>query len=200
HKVKRRDVALRASGHGVIIKKIRMPLMNPAELAEQIPWEAENHIPFDLSDVHIDYEVLRKMEEQGQMDVLLVAAKKVELADLLNIAAQARLRPKVVDLDAFAVQNVFEAAYGSPPQGETIALVHAGASLTTLNILNEGTTAFTRDIVNGGDTVTAEIRRQLNLSQEQAEQVKCGEIPGPQRAVEILNQVVDQLAGELQRS
>ena len=86
HKAKRRNVALRASGHSVIIKKITMPLMTSAELFEQIHWEAEQHIPFDLAEVTIDYEVLHRRDGEGQMDVLLVAAKKEEISDLTNLA------------------------------------------------------------------------------------------------------------------
>jgi type IV pilus assembly protein PilM len=203
HKSKRRQVALRASGHSVIIKKITMPLMTPGELSEQINWEAEQHIPFDLAEVHIDYQVLHERSEQGQMDVLLVAAKKEEIADLTNLAYEARLKPVVVDLDAFTVQNVFEMGYGAPPAEETVALIHVGASLTTVNILAEGTTAFTRDIANGGNAITEEIQRQLSISQEEAEAYKLGGDGSglvPKEVPEIIQQVVDQLAGEIQRS
>ena len=203
HKVKRRDVALRASGHSVIIKKITMPLMTPAELAEQINWEAEQHIPFDLAEVHIDYQVLHQRVDQGQMDVLLVAAKREEISDLTNIAVEARLRPKVVDLDAFTVQNVFEVGYGTPMPEETVVLIHVGHTLTTINILADGTTAFTRDIANGGASLTEEIQRQLGISQEEAEAYKLGgDGRGivPKEVPDIINQVVDGLAGEIQRS
>src|SRR5210317_1595741 len=128
---KRRNIALRASSHGVIIKKIAMPLMTSAELQEQINWEAEQHIPFDLEEVHVDYEVLHERTDHGQMDVLLVAAKKEEITDLTNLAMEARLRPMVVDLDAFTVQNVFETAYGAASDDETTVLVHCGAATTT---------------------------------------------------------------------
>lgn len=203
HKAKRRNVALRASGHSVIIKKITMPLMTPAELDEQIGWEAEQHIPFDLTEVHIDYQVLHKRTDQGQMDVLLVAAKREEISDLQNLAVEARLKPMVVDLDAFTVQNVFETGYGTPQPNETVVLIHVGASLTTVNILSDGTTAFTRDIANGGNAITEEIQRQLSISREEAEAYKCGgDGRGivPKEVPEIMNQVVEQLAGEVQRS
>lgn len=203
HKAKRRNIALRASGHSVIIKKIAMPLMTPAELNEQIRWEAEHHIPFDLAEVTIDYEVLHRREDEGQMDVLLVAAKKEEISDLTNLALEVRLTPKVVDLDAFCVQNVFEAGYGVPAPQEAVVLIHVGASLTTVNILADSTTAFTRDIVNGGNTITEEIQRQLSISREEAEAYKCGgDGRGivPREVPTIINQTVEQLAGEIQRS
>ena len=203
HKARQRNVALRASGHSVIIKKIAMPLMTPAELQEQIGWEAEQHIPFDLAEVHIDYQVLHERPDQGQMDVLLVAAKKEEISDLTNLAVEARLKPLVVDLDAFTVQNVFEVGYGAPDPNDTVVLIHVGASLTTVNILSQGTTAFTRDIANGGNAITEEIQRQLSISREEAEAYKCGgDGRGivPREVPEIMGQVVEQLAGEIQRS
>ena len=202
HKAKQRDVALRVSGHSVIIKKITMPVMTAAELAEQINWEAEQHIPFELADVQIDYQVVSRREDQGQMDVLLVAAKKEEIGDLTNLAFEAKLRPRIVDLDAFTVQNCYEMAYGTPPADQTVVLLHVGASLTTLNILSQGTTAFTRDVVNGGNAITEEIQRQLGVSQEEAEAFKCGTAAGmvPDEVPNIVRDVVQTLAGEIQRS
>jgi type IV pilus assembly protein PilM len=202
HKVKQRDVALRVSGHSVIIKKITMPVMTSAELAEQINWEAEQHIPFELADVQVDYQVVGRREDQGQMDVLLVAAKKEEIGDLTNLVMEAKLRPRVVDLDAFTVQNCYEMAYGAPLPEQTVVLLHVGASLTTINILAQGTTAFTRDVVNGGSGITDEIQRQLGISHEEAEAYKCGSAQGmvPDEVPHIIRDVVEGLAGEIQRS
>jgi type IV pilus assembly protein PilM len=199
-------VALSVSGHSVIIKRITLPMMTAAELAEQIGWEAEQQIPFDIKDVQIDYEVLRRRPEQGQMDVLLVAAKKDELADTAQIAKEAKLRPQVIDVDAFTVQNVFEENYGLPSEG-TIALINVGATLTTINILNQGVPAFTRDIANGGNGLTEEIQKQLGISYEDAELYKTGGVGGPEagsvvpaEVPRIVRQVVEGLAGEIQRS
>lgn len=202
HKARRRDVAMRISGHSVIIKKITMPVMTTDELREQISWEAEQHIPFDVADVEIDYQVLRERADEGQMDVLLVAAKKEEIQDLVNLASEAKLRPRVVDLDAFTIQNCYEAAYGEPDPSETVVLLHVGASLTTINIVADGNTAFTRDIANGGNGITEEIQRQLSISQEEAEAYKCGSGGGivPQEVPGIVQEVVESLAGEIQRS
>ncbi len=202
HKARKKDVAMRISGHSVIIKKITMPLMTLDELKEQISWEAEQHIPFDVADVELDYQVLRQRPDEGQMDVLLVAAKKEEIQDLVNLATEAKLRPRVIDLDAFTVQNCFETGYGAPELGATTVLLHVGASLTTINILADGSTAFTRDIANGGNAITEEIQRQLSISQEEAEAYKCGSGGGivPQEVPRIIQEVVESLAGEIQRS
>jgi len=202
HRQRRKDVALRISGHSVIIKKVTMPLMTAEELREQIAWEAEQHIPFDVADVELDYQVLRRREDEGQMDVLLVAAKKEEIQDLMNLALEARLKPKVIDLDAFTVQNCFEVGYGAPERGNTTVLLHVGASLTTINIIADGSTAFTRDIANGGNAITEEIQRQLSIGQDEAEAYKCGSGGGivPHEVTRIMQSVVESLAGEIQRS
>jgi type IV pilus assembly protein PilM len=136
------------------------------------------------------------------MDVLLVAAKKEEIGDLTNLVMEAKLRPRVVDLDAFTVQNCYEMAYGAPLPEQTVVLLHVGASLTTINILAQGTTAFTRDVVNGGSGITDEIQRQLGISHEEAEAYKCGSAQGmvPDEVPHIIRDVVEGLAGEIQRS
>jgi type IV pilus assembly protein PilM len=201
-KIKSRDVAMSVSGQSVIIRKITVPMMTPAELAEQIQWEAEQHIPFDIKDVQIDYEVLRKRPEAGQMDLLLVAAKKDEIQDYAQLARDAKLRPQCVDIDAFTIQNIFEFSRGLPPE-QTLAIINVGASLSTMNIVSRGISTFTRDIANGGSFISDEIRKRLSISFEQAEAFKCGRPeagPPPPQLGQIVESVVDTIAGEIQRS
>jgi type IV pilus assembly protein PilM len=201
-KIKQRDVAMSVSGQSVIIRKITVPMMTPAELAEQIQWEAEQHIPFDIKDVQIDYEVLRRRPEAGQMDLLLVAAKKDEISDYAQLARDAKLRPQVVDIDAFTIQNIFEFSRGLPPD-QTVALINVGASLSTLNIVARGVSTFTRDIANGGNLISDEIRKRLGISFEQAEDFKCGRAEAgapPFQVAQVMESVIDSIAGEIQRS
>ncbi len=200
--VKQKDVALGVSGQSVIIRKISVPLMTAAELDEQIQWEAEQHIPFDIKDVQIDYEVLRRRPEAGQMDLLLVAAKRDEINDYAELVREAKLKPLCVDIDAFCLQNIFEITYGLPGDN-TVALLNVGASLTSLNIVAKGVSAFTRDIANGGNSFTEEIQKQLGVGREQAEAYKMGGTgtePVPAQVQNVLAQVADGLAGEIQRS
>ena len=204
HKIKQRDVALSVSGQSVIIRKITVPHMTPQELEEQIQWEAEQHIPFDIKDVHVDYEVLRRRPEAGQMDLLLVAAKKEEINDYANIAKEAKLKPLLVDIDAFTVQNAFEAWRGIP-QDQIVALINVGASLASLNVLAGGVSAFTRDIANGGQSITEEIQKQLGVPFEQAEVYKTGSSTEegaviPKQVVDIVSGACDSIAAEIQRS
>src|SRR6185295_3079161 len=167
-KIRQKEVALSVSGQSVIIRKITVPMMTPAELEEQIHWEAEQHIPFDIKDVQVDYQVLRRRPEASQMELLLVAAKRDQIGDFAQLARNAKLKPVVCDIDAFTVQNLFELSRGLPPDG-TVALINVGASLASLNVISGGVSAFTREITTGGNAITEEIQKQLGVPYEQAE-------------------------------
>lgn len=201
-KITQKDVAIGLYGQAVIVRKISMPLMTNEELEEQIGWEAEQHIPFDIKVMSIDYEVLRRRPDAGQMDVLLVAAKKDEINDYAAIVREAKLRPMVVDINAFTIQNLFENQLAFPQDG-TIALLNVGAAVSSLNIVSRGVSAFTRDTPNAGNSITEEIQKQCNVPFEQAEAYKCGGGPTdivPQEVHQIIGSACDALAGEIQRS
>jgi type IV pilus assembly protein PilM len=173
NKLKGRPAVLSISGHSVIVKKISLPEMTQQELDASIMWEAEQYIPFDIKEVNVDVQILDPKAGQGQMDVLLVAAKKDIINDYASIAVEAGLDPAVVDVDTFAGQNMFELNYGFPPN-ETIAIINVGASMININVISNGITQFTRDISMGGALLTEEIQRQLGVSYEEAEHYKIG--------------------------
>src|ERR1700733_11869693 len=114
NKIQTKDVAVGVYGQSVIVRKITVPMMTSEALDEQISWEAEQHIPFDTKVMSVDYKVLRRRPEAGQMDLLLVAAKKDEINDYASILREAKLRPIVVDINAFTIQNIFEQQQGLP--------------------------------------------------------------------------------------
>ncbi|GAB4292314.1 MAG: type IV pilus assembly protein PilM [Myxococcota bacterium] len=207
-KIKAKEVVIGISGHSVIIKKINLPEMTDDELKESIKWEAEQHIPFDIEDVYIDMEVVNRVSAvQGQMDVLLVAAKKEMINDYRAVVVEAGLEPVVVDVDAFAVFNQFEINYEVPKE-ETIVLITMGASVININVIQNGLSAFTRDISMGGNQFTEEIQRQLGVSYEEAEALKIGGAYGtgdedtvvPQEVERVIASVADTVSGEIQRS
>jgi len=205
-RIKQKEVAIGVSGHSVIIKKISMPRMTQEELEESIQWEAEQYIPFDVKDVNIDTQILNPEADDatGQMDVLLVAAKKDMINDYTTVVSEAGLIPAVVDVDAFAVQNMFSSNYDVPDR--TIVLINAGASVVNINILSGGITVFTRDVTIGGNQFTEEIQKQLNVSFEEAEALKTGgghsesEAVVPHEVERVMVTVAEQVAGEIQRS
>lgn len=203
-KLKQKEVALAISGHSVIIKKISVPPMTEDELAEQIPWEAEHHIPFAKDDVEIDYQVTNKQNASGQMELLLVAAKKEVVHDYAAVAREAALLPQVIDVAAFTVQNAFEENYSLAP-GETVVLINLGAAISNINIIKDNVSAFTRDVTIGGNAFTEEIQKQLNVSHDEAEAYKVGGAHDehgvvPQEVERIMESVAEVLAGEFQRS
>jgi type IV pilus assembly protein PilM len=174
---KTKEVAASLSGNAVIVKKISLPVMTEAELAESIYWEAEQYIPFDIQDVNLDYQILdagKGADSKGTMDVLLVAAKKEKIADYMGVIAQAGRTAVVVDVDAFALQNAYEVNYGLEPQS-VVVLLNAGASAININILAGEQSVFTRDISGGGNAYTEAVQKELNLSFESAELLKKGE-------------------------
>ncbi len=202
-KIRQKEVSLGVSGQSVIIRKITVPRMTAQELEEQIHWEAEQHIPFDIKDVQVDYQVLRERPEASQMDLLLVAAKKDQINDYAQIVREAKLKPVIVDIDAFSIQNLFELSRGLPAD-QTVALINVGASLASLNIVANGVSAFTREIANGGNVITEEIQKQLSVPVEQAEAYKTGGVGDggmiPQQVVQVIDAVADSIAAEIQRS
>jgi type IV pilus assembly protein PilM len=204
-KVRTREVAIGVRGHSVIIKKISLPRMTQEELDESIQWEAEQYIPFDVKDVNIDTQILTpEGDAAGQMDVLLVAAKKDMINDYTSVCAEAGLTATVVDVDAFAVQNAFENNY-EPSASDTIVLINVGAAVSNINVISRGVTTFTRDITMGGNAFTEEIQKQLNISYDEAEALKVGgqgesDAVVPQEVERVIQGVADQMGGEIQRS
>jgi type IV pilus assembly protein PilM len=177
HAFKTKDVAASLSGHAVIVKKISLPVMTEAELAESIYWEAEQYVPFDIQDVNLDYQILDPGTDagaKGTMEVLLVAAKKEKIAEYTGVISQAGRVPIVVDVDAFALQNAYEINH-EPDTGAVVVLLNAGASAINVNITGGGQSLFTRDISMGGNAYTDAVQKELNLPFDAAEQAKRGE-------------------------
>ncbi len=200
---KLQDYATSLSGHSVIIKKISIPAMAAEDLSEQIRWEAEQYIPFDINDVRLDYVVLSEGVSGGEnMDVLLVAVKRDKVNDYVSVISQAGKTPVLVDVDAFAVQNAYEVNYEIDPL-KVVALVNIGASVTNINVLVRGQTSFWRDISAGGNQFTEALQREFNLSFEQAERLKRGQAVEryqPSDARTILDSISGELASEIQKT
>ena len=172
-----KDAVISVSGHSVIVKRVSLPQMTEEELAESIKWEAEQYIPFDINDVNTDFQILNTFidpEGKPQMNVLLAVVKKDKLAEYTSLVVEAGLRPVIVDIDSFALENMYGINYEGK-EGETVALINIGASLTNINILQKGMVAFTRDVSIGGNKYTESIQKDMGLSYEDAEKAKKGE-------------------------
>ncbi|HEY9466935.1 MAG TPA: type IV pilus assembly protein PilM, partial [Vicinamibacterales bacterium] len=202
---KSKDVAASLSGNSVIVKKITLPIMTESELSESIYWEAEQYIPFDIQDVNLDYQIIEgggNGDGQGTMEVLLVAAKKDKIADYTNVITQAGRTPVIVDVDAFALQNAYEANYGFSAKA-IVVLLNAGASAININILQGDQSVFTRDISMGGNAYTEAVQKELDLPFESAEQLKKGiPVDGAsfEEAQPVLRAVTENVLLEIQKT
>ncbi|MBW2396574.1 MAG: type IV pilus assembly protein PilM [Deltaproteobacteria bacterium] len=204
--IKTKNVATAVSGHSVIVKKISLPMMTRDELEESIRWEAEQYIPFDINEVNLDFQILESGEAEGQMDVLLVAAKKDLIDDYVQVISEAGLTASVIDVAAFAVENAFEANCDPNPD-EVVALVNIGAQVVSINIVDHGVPAFTRDVSTGGNVYTEEIQKALSVGWEEAERLKIGGGPDeesqevvPQEVEKAMRSVTETVLGEISRS
>jgi type IV pilus assembly protein PilM len=202
HGIKTKSVATSVSGHSVIVKPIKVQPMSEAELAEGITAEAAQHIPFDISDVNLDFEILNPDSPGPQMDVLLVAVKKDKILNYTNVLSLAGKTPSVVDIDAFALQNCYEYNY-QPTHDTTVALLNLGASVMNINIVKGTTPLFTRDVSVGGNQYTDSLQKELDLSFDDAESLKLGKKVGTvseDAKQPILQQVTEIIVLEIQKT
>ncbi len=202
--LKSADVAIGLSGHSsVIIKRITIPQMSKDELALSIKFEAEQYIPFDINDVNIDFQILGpSAQEPGQMEVILVAVKKSLIHEYTAVLEEAGLFPAVIDVDPFAISNVFEANYDLQLL-RSVALVNIGASKTSINIFQNDLPVFTRDSASGINFHAEALERMLKITRGDAERLKMGQsVPGisPESAESVMNSASDEIYAEIYRS
>jgi type IV pilus assembly protein PilM len=201
HQIRTNRVAAGVSGHSVIVKNIVLPQMSPEELQESFSWHAEEHIPFDIADVNLDYELTGKSSET--LHVLMAACKSDKIANVKQAIQLAGKQPVIIDIDAFALQNCYEINY-QPKAGEVVALLNIGAATMNINILNGSRSVFARDASVGGSQYTSLLQKELGLSFEQAEGVKRG-LPLPEgvepRPIQpIIETVSETLALEMKKT
>ena len=202
NKISTKNVATAVSGHSVIVKKIAVNAPTEEEVANAIPYEAQQYIPFDMADVNLSYQVLGPATAGPGFDVMLVAVKRDKILNHTNVLSQSGKTPTVVDIDAFALQNAFEVNY-EPAADRMIALLNIGASIMNINILRGGVPLFTRDVSVGGNQYTDTLQKELDLSYEDAEKLKQGKEAGtatPAQAAPHLQSVSEILLLEVQKT
>jgi type IV pilus assembly protein PilM len=173
-RIDQRDVVIGVGGRDVIIKLIKMDRMEEDEAREVIPWEAEQHVPFDMDNVQLDFQITDPEGDGLQMTVLLVAAKRELIDTRISLLQQAGLNPRKVDVEAFALHNALEVNYPEAMDGIT-ALVNIGHDTTTVNVLDEGVPVLTRDLTFGTRGLMLDLQRERSLTAEEAEAALRGE-------------------------
>lgn len=199
-KLKSKIVCTSLSGTSVIIKRMTVEAPRKSELQEQVFWEAEQYLPFDISEVVMDFHMLSRAKD-SKTDVILVAAKSSVLDSYTGVIEDAGLQAKIVDTDFFALHTAFEANY---PQSNTeaIAIVDIGASALKVVVVHANVPVFTKESALGGRNLTAEIQKHLNLSFNDAEALKTGGQGAalPQEVMDLMAIMNDNFATEIKRA
>jgi len=196
--LKKTDVVTAVGGHDVIIKKIGMDRMKSADAREVIRWEAEQHVPFDINSVELDFEILDPEGDSAQMEVLLVAAKRELVENRISLLNESGLHPSIIDVDAFALHNAFERNHPEAMEG-IVALVNVGHEMTNVNILEDGTPILTRDIPFGTRRIREDLQRQRGLTAEQADELMRRR-PAPDDVSAFIQGSADEVAVGVERA
>lgn len=200
--IRHNNVAISIGGYSVIVKNITIQNMPEDQLHESISFEAEQYIPFDINDVNLDFQILGENEQNpNQMNVMLVAAKKDMVNDYINLIDLAGLNLSIIDIDAFALQNVFDLNYDDT--NEPVTLIDIGAGKTSVNILKNKASVFMRDVSLGCNQINTRIADTINCSVAEAEEIK---LRGKQDKIDpgvlhnIYRSVVSDWSDEIRRA
>ena len=162
-----KEVVTAVGGRDVIIKKIQIERVKEQQARELMRWEAEQHVPFDMESVELDFQILDPEGDGPEMSVLLVAAKRELVEAKVRVLTEAGITASIVDVDAFALHNAFERSYPDAMQG-VVALVNIGHEVTNVNILDDGVPILTRDITVGTRRFREDLQRDRGLGPDDA--------------------------------
>ncbi|MEJ2360810.1 MAG: pilus assembly protein PilM [Gammaproteobacteria bacterium] len=198
-------VCAAVAGSAVITKTISMPAAySSEEMESQIELEADQYIPYPLEEVNLDFEVIGPTpNDPERVDVLLAASRSENVMARVEAIELAGLKARIIDVEAYAIENAFALlAPQLADQGieQTIAVVDVGATMTTLNVMHDLKTIYTREQVFGGKQLTEEIQRRYGLSYEEAGMAKRqGGLPDNYEP-EVLEPFKEAMAQQVSRS
>lgn len=202
-KMSRKSICGGLWGTSVIVKKITIPKIEKKFIAQQIRFEAEQYIPFDVNEINLDYHLLPNTPGVDTLDILLVAAQKAIVGQHQQVAASCGLKLKVVDVNGFALANCFEINYGKPA-GQVIGLLNIGCNVTNFVVVLNGEVLFSRDIPIGGATFTNELLKNLGVTYAEAEALKISSSSGsrefPDQVPQIMSSTLEMVAEEIRNS
>lgn len=200
-KSKRKVASTGMWGTAVIVKKITIPRIEKKLISDQIKWEAEQYIPFDINDIALAYHIVNPADTGDTMDLLLVAAQNELVNQYSTVIQGAGLQLGVLDVSAFALANTFEINYGK--SNEAIALVNVGAGVTNFVVVNNGSVVFSRDIPIGGFNYTSEIQKEMGISIPEAESLKLSAVSGrevPEQVHSVVSATNEMMTEEIRNS
>lgn len=166
--------SISVSGNSVIVRYVKLPKLTHQELEQTIQFEAEPYIPFAIPEVNMSFHILRDTTEDGQpkMETVLVAAKKELIDQRLEVLTAAGIRPIVVDVDAFTLENAYGLSHPAAEVSETALLINIGASVTSMIIMENGLSRVVRDVFIAGNNINKSLQRIFDCSYEEAEKLK----------------------------
>ena len=201
--VKSNKVISAVPGRAVIMKKIQMPMQEENELEANIEFEANSVIPENLENVNLDYQILNVIEGGKKLEVLLVAVKKEIVNSYTDVIQNAALTPAIMDVDYFALENMYEANYETKAGDGVIGLIHVGARYTSITLLHKGISIFTGDLPMGGEEFTDNLKRELNISAAEAERFKLTGVLDGHKGLDLettLRPTVENLTQEIRKT
>ena len=169
----RNNVVTAVGGRDVIVKKIQIDRVKESEVRDLMRWEAEQHVPFDMESVELDFQILDPDAEGLDMSVLLVAAKRELVENKLRLLTDAGMAPAIIDVDAFALHNAFQVNYPRAMHG-VVGLVNIGNEVTIVNVLDDGVPILTRDLTVGTRRIREDLQRERGLSVDDADALVRG--------------------------
>jgi type IV pilus assembly protein PilM len=203
-KTKIRKACTAMWGSAVITKKISIPKIEEKLLPDQLKWEAEQYIPFDIKDINLQYQVLRNIPPPNpeQMNVLLIGAKRDYVLRYAEVVETAGLECSIIDVAGFALANCFLVNYPDY-RNKSVVVLNFGAGVTNFVVIEKSEATFSRDISVGGNTYTTDIQKTMNVSIQEAEGLKISASTGqavPQEVTDVINQTNEVVAEEIRRS
>ena len=199
-KVTTKDAAISVSGSSVIVRFVSMPKMKEDELNSAMRFEAEKYIPFSIDDCIVDYQVLKKNEREGKLDVLLVAAKKDFVMERIGIVEEAGLSVSIVDVDSFAAANTYSRNFMNVDLDKTVALINIGASFSNVSIVKNSMLCFVRDVAIGGNDFNSAISKALDIDMKSAEDIKISPKGKSEDITACTKGIVNNLLDEIRLS
>ena len=193
HQFKQKEIAMSISGLGVIAKRIKMPAMSEDHIFEAIRFESDQYLPYRIDEVEFDFQVIGPDKDHpGMLSVILVAAKKKLVKTYIDTAVKAGLVPRLINLDTFALQNMFEATHG--PTRKPVALMDIGSTKTSLSVISDGAPGFMMDIFMGCRQITEKISSSMNCSMETARQLAVSDfqtgLPGKTASPDQIREII----------
>jgi type IV pilus assembly protein PilM len=202
---KTKTAACAVAGSAAITRIITMPAdLSEEEMESQIQIEADQYIPYPLDEINLDFEILKPSETEPDRVEVLLAASRSDNVDIRVAALEAAgLIPKVVDVEAFALEHalqLLQEKHAGLEDATVIGVIDVGATASTLSVLEEGRVIYTREQSFGGRQLTEEIQRRYGLSYEEAGLAKRqGGLPD-NYVPEVLRPFTESMAQEVNRA